>query len=354
VLDLDNTLWGGVVGDDGPGGLQLGDDYPGNTYKWFQRAVLGLRDRGILLAVCSTNDAEVVHDVLDSHPEMILRRGDFAAERVNWRPKSENLREIAEELNIGVDSLVLFDDNPVERAEVRSRLPEVRVVDVPSDPALYVLALGDVVEFDMPTVTPEDRSRTESYRAERERRQSETSATSLEEFLASLDMSAEIGPLNPGTLQRVAQLVAKTNQYNLTTRRHSEAELDGMARTDGGGVYWVRLKDRYGDMGLIGVGILLPAGADALVDSLVLSCRAANRGIEQALLAFLARTARALGYTGLVAEYLATARNHVVADLYPRLGFEPLAVKPDAARYRLDLATGSIEFPPYLTVRDGA
>jgi FkbH-like protein len=223
-------------------------------------------------------------------------------------------------------------------------------VEVPSDPTFYVQALGDVVEFDMPTVTPEDRLRAESYSAERERRQSEATATSLDDFLASLAMSVEIGPLTPVTLQRVAQLVAKTNQYNLTTRRHSESELEALARLEGGGVYWLRLRDRYGDMGLIAVGILVPGGTDAVLDSLVLSCRAANRGMEQTLVAFLADSARDLGYTGLVGEYLPTARNHVVADLYPTLGFDQLSAGADGVRYRLDLAAGAIEFPPFIDV----
>ncbi|MGB5630140.1 MAG: HAD-IIIC family phosphatase, partial [Woeseiaceae bacterium] len=212
VLDLDNTLWGGAVGDDGPGGIVVGDDYPGSAYKRFQRAVLGLKDRGIILAVCSKNDQEVVQEVFEKHPDMLLRSGDIAAQRINWLPKSDNLREIAEELNIGLDSLVFFDDNPVERAEVRSKLTEVTVVEVPTDPVHYVEALYAIANFDVPVLTAEDRGRAASYQAERLRRNSEQQADTLDDFLISLDMRVEFGTLDAASSKRIAQLVAKTNQ----------------------------------------------------------------------------------------------------------------------------------------------
>ena len=290
VLDLDNTLWGGVIGDDGIGGIQLGDEHPGRAFKELQRAVLGLRDRGVLLAICSKNDPAVVHEALASHPEMLIKLKDFAATRINWNPKSKNLREIATELNIGLDSLVFFDDNPVERAEVSEGAPEVNVVNVPVDPANYVRALCELAAFDVPTLTAEDRLRAQSYQAQIERRESEAQAGSLDEFLPSLQMEAEIGTWGAMTAQRIAQLVIKTNQFNTTTRRSSEAELAALHES-GLGVYWLRLTDRYGDMGLIAVSVLTKLGSDAIVHSFVLSCRAANRGIEQTMLAYLAKKA---------------------------------------------------------------
>ncbi len=356
VLDLDNTLWGGVIGDDGIGGIHLGDEHPGRAFKELQRAVLGLRDRGILLAISSKNDPAVVHDALANHPEMLLKLKDFAAARINWNPKSKNLREIASELNIGLDSLVFFDDNPVERAEVSEGAPEVHVVDVPVDPALYVRALCDVAAFDVPTLTAEDRLRAQSYQAQIERRESEAHAGSPGEFLPSLQMEVEIGRWNAMSAQRIAQLVIKTNQFNTTTRRTSEAELAALheAGAPGLGVYWLRLTDRYGDMGLIAVSVLSKQGSDAVVHSFVLSCRAANRGIEQTMLAYLAQQARAQGFSRLIGEFIPTAKNTPVADLYPRLGFIEDSVADGVTRYRLDLTTPNLVIPDYVRVREEA
>jgi FkbH-like protein len=353
VLDLDNTVWGGVIGDDGVGGIHLGDDHPGKAFKELQRAALGLRDRGILLAICSKNDAAVVHEALATHPEMLLKLKDFAATRINWNPKSKNLREIATELNIGLDSLVFFDDNPVERAEVSEGAPEVHVVDVPADPALYVRALCDVVAFDVPTLTAEDRLRAQSYQAQIERRESEAQAGSLDEFLPSLQMEVEIGSWGAMTAQRIAQLVIKTNQFNTTTRRCTEPELAALHEA-GLGVYWLRLTDRYGDMGLIAVAVLTAEGKDAVIHSLVLSCRAANRGIEQTLLAYLAKKARGLGYERLIGEFIPTPKNSPVADLYPRLGFVEGPVTEGVTRYSRDLAKDDLVIPEFMRVREEA
>jgi FkbH-like protein len=350
VLDLDNTLWGGVVGDDGPGGIVIGDDYPGSAYKQFQRAVLGLKDRGILLALCSKNDPDVVEEVFKQHPDILLRSDDIAAQRINWQSKSDNLKELAAELNIGLDSLVFFDDNPVERAEVRSKLPEVTVVEVPTDPVFYVEALYAVADFDVPALTQEDRGRAASYQAERQRRVSAEQAGSLEDFLASLDMRLEFGTLDDTSSQRIAQLVAKTNQFNLTTRRRSQDEIEQIAARDDAGVYWLRLADRYADMGLIAMAIVIGEGRDLVIDSLVISCRAANRGVEQAMLAFLADEARQRGFSRLLGEYIPTARNHVVSDLYSRMQFA-LDTESDGARvYSLDLASQEIRFPDGVSI----
>jgi FkbH-like protein len=296
------------------------------------------------LAVCSSNDSEVALDALSRHPDMLLRPEDFAAIRINWEPKSENLREIASELNIGVDSLVFFDDNPAVRAEVRDRLPEVLVVEVPSDPAFYVGALTGVPQLDAPTLTAEDRIRAQTFRADRER-QSARASRSLVDFLGSLDMVAEIGTLDALTAPRIGQLVAKTNQFNLTTRRHSQADLEALAGSVASEVYWLRLVDKYGDLGLVSVAVVLFGRSDAVVDTLVLSCRAANRGVEQAMLAEIVRSARARGCTSLVGEYIPTARNHVVQELYPALGFAAEGQLNEARTFRLDLAARDVTFP---------
>jgi len=351
VLDLDNTLWGGVIGDDGVAGIHLGDEHPGRAFKEFQRACLGLRDRGILLALASKNDLSTVQEALKTHPEMLIKMTDFAAVQINWDKKSKNLKSIASDLNIGLDSLVFFDDNPVERAEVHESCPGVHVVDVPTDPAHYVRVLTDVGVFDVPRLTAEDRLRAQAYQAQIERREAESTAGSLDEFLPSLKMEAEIGPWNAVQAQRITQLVGKTNQFNTTTRRRTEPELAEL-HEKGLGVYWLRLTDRYGDMGLVGVFTLAKDGADAVVRDLVLSCRVANRGIEQTMVAYLAARARAAGCTRLIGEFIPTKKNTPVVDLYPKLGFALDGTEGELTRYRYDLADETLVTPSYVSVRD--
>jgi FkbH-like protein len=351
VVDLDGVLWGGVIGDDGVTGIVLGDDHPGLAFKEFQRAILGLRDRGILLAICSKNDEDVARQAIAEHPEMLVALDDFAAVRINWNAKSDNLREIAEELSIGIDSLVFFDDNPFERGEVAVAAPAVHVVSVPTDPVEYVRALAAVALFDVAGLTEEDRARAASYQTEKSRKRDETGSGSLQGFLASLEMEASIGSLTPLTSQRIAQLVAKTNQFNLTTRRQSQAELEAAARAEDQAVYWVRLRDRHGDMGLIAVAVVRFEGAEARIHNLVLSCRAANRGIEQTMLAHVAGVARDRGARSLVGEYIPTPRNHVVAELYPRLGFAAEVGTGEGKGFRLDLSRQVVETPDYVLVQ---
>jgi FkbH-like protein len=348
VVDLDGVMWGGVIGDDGVGGILLGDDHPGLAYKEFQRAILGLRDRGILLAICSKNDEEVARRAIEQHPDMVVSIDDFAALRIDWNPKSQNLRAIAEELSIGLDSLVFFDDNPYERGEVEIGAPAVHVVPVPADAVDYVRALADVASFDVPTLTAEDRGRAASYRAERERQRGAEDAATLEEFLESLGMEATVGALSPLTSQRIAQLVAKTNQFNLTTRRQSQAELEATAASGDGVVVWLRLRDRHGDMGLVGVAVAHFPGEEAVLHNLVLSCRAANRGMEQTLVAHVAAVALDRGARTLVGEFIPSPRNHVVADLYSRLGFVETGTSGDGVLYRLDLSRASVDTPTYV------
>ncbi len=353
VLDLDNTLWGGVIGDDGVAGIQLGDEHPGRAFKEFQRAVLGLRDRGIILALASKNDLSVVQDALATHPEMLIKMKDFASVRISWDRKSKGLKSMAEELNIGLDSLVFFDDNPVERAEVAESLPEVHVVDVPLEPAQYVRALSNIAAFDVPSLTPEDRLRAQSYQSQIERREAESTAGSLDEFLPSLQMEAEVGTWNAIVAQRVTQLVGKTNQFNTTTRRSTEAELADL-HAKGLGVYWLRLTDRYGDMGLVGVWVLTREADEAVVHGVILSCRVANRGIEQTMLAHAATQARAAGCTRLVGEFIPSAKNKPVADLYPKLGFAERGTTDGVTRYTRDLAQDDLVIPAYVRVREAS
>lgn len=350
VLDLDDTLWGGVVGEDGIEGIQLGDDHPGFVYKSFQRAVLSLRDRGILLAIVSKNDMDLVDRVVREHPEMLVRWEHIAASRIGWEPKSRMIRDIAAELKLGPDSMVLFDDNPVERAEVQANAPEVRVIEVPPEPWRYAESLWECPWFDQIALSQEDRARPQMYRAEQARRTYAGSCVSVEQFLSGLEMVVSTGHANRASLGRIAQLVNKTNQFNLTTRRRSLTELTALSEDPEWRVRWVRVRDRFGDHGMVGVGILRREQERGVVDTLLLSCRILNRRVEEALLAALAEDARRLGCTQLIGEYRPTKRNTPTRGLYPRFGFEPEAdSRDDCVRYALDLATQTIEWPGIIT-----
>jgi FkbH-like protein len=348
VLDLDHTLWGGVIGDDGLNGIQLGDDYPGSVYKSFQRAALGLADRGILLAIASKNYPEIVDRALREHADMLIRHEHLSAMRVNWNPKSDNLREIAIELNIGLDALVHFDDNPMERAEIAANAPAVNIIDVPADPLRFEEALRDCGFFDAVTLSAEDRQRVHMYRDARARDEVRASAHSVEDFLTGLEMVAQVGPVDESSIGRVSQLVEKTNQFNLTTRRHSRAEIGRMVADPEYALIDMRLQDRFGDLGLIAVGILAFRGGDAVVDTLLMSCRAMGRRAEVALIAELIRTAKLRGCERFVGEYIPTARNGIVAELFTSLGFETATLDGSGGRFVLDLSARTVEWPAAL------
>ena len=323
VLDMDNTLWGGVLGEVGSDGIALGPDYPGNVFLDFQRRVLALRDGGILLAAASKNNAADVEEVLNHHPACLIKRAHFAAFEVHWEDKAGSLRRIAAALNIGLDALVFFDDNPVERQWVREQLPMVTVLEVPASPMGYVRTLAESGCFDLLALTAEDRQRAALYQEDSGRQALQQQAGSLEEFLAGLNMTLTVGRVDEGTLPRVAQLMGKTNQFNLTTRRHGAAELQQMI--DSGAIaVWARVKDRFGDSGLIAAAVLVPEAAEAWrIDTFLMSCRVIGRGVETALLAVLEKVAHDRSARLLIGEFIATSKNQPAADFFPRHGFSP-------------------------------
>lgn len=326
VLDLDNTLWGGVVGEDGVEKLKLGgQSAPGNAFAAFQRALDVLRRRGILLAVCSKNNPDDALPAIESHPEMVLRKESFAALRINWQDKATNLVEIARELNIGLDSLVFLDDNPAERGQVRQRLPDVLVPELPRDPALYARALQELDVFDTLTLTAEDRSRSQLYAQQQERQAfaEQAAAGDLHAYLHGLDMSVRLGRADAYTLPRIAQLLNKTNQFNVTTRRYTEAQVADLAGDASAMVCWAHVRDKFGDSGLTGVAIARSDGDAWEVDSFLLSCRVMGRGVEDALLRYVAEAARAAGANRLRGRFIPTAKNAPAADFFSRMGFAP-------------------------------
>lgn len=329
VLDLDNTLWGGVIGDDGLEGIVLGQgSATGEAHLALQHYARLLRDRGVILAVCSRNDLATAEAVFRDHPEMALARSDFAAFVVNWNDKAENLRLIARELNIGVDSLVFVDDNPAERARVRESLPMVAVPELPPDAAHYVSCIADAGYFEAASFTAEDRRRAGDYAANAGRAASRELAQSLDEFLQGLGMSVSYGPVAPVDLPRVTQLLNKTNQFNPTTRRYPAADLALFCAAPENIALQFRLADRFGDNGLVSVMLLRPAGEESDVmeiDNWVMSCRVFGRQLEAEAMNIAVEIARARGIRAFRAEYIPTPRNSVICDLYESLGFSRLS-----------------------------
>ena len=306
VLDLDNTLWGGILGEAGPGGIELGNDYPGSLYRDFQLAVRTFRDRGILLAIASKNNDTETIQILQQHPDMVLRLEDFAAVQIHWNDKASSLRAIASQLRIGLDSLVFYDDSPIERAWIRTELPEVTVIEVPVDPLQRVAALYACEAFDQTALSDEDRKRASLYQLDQKREEVRSESHTLSDFLTTLQIRVTTGRVDGDTLPRVAQLINKTNQFNLTGRRYTESEIQQQIDT-GAIALWLRASDRFGDYGLVGAAIALPESAEVWrIDTFVLSCRILGRQVENELLSALTRE---VGAKRLRPEYIPTGRN---------------------------------------------
>lgn len=324
VLDMDNTLWGGVLGEVGLGGIKIGDTFPGNAHRALQRSAMALRNRGVLLAVASKNNLAEAMEALQDHPDMLLCPADFAAIEIHWEDKATSLRRIAAKLNIGTDALVFVDDNPAEREWIRQQMPEVAVLDLPVSVAGYAAALESCEWFDAPVVTQDDALRAGMMRQQAERQTLQQSSGSLEEFLAALEMRVRTGLVNDKEMDRVVQLIAKTNQFNLTSRRHTRGDVERML-AEGAVAMWMRVSDRFGDNGLTGVIIAMPedaAGGVWRIDSLLLSCRVIGRGLESGLLAVLARQVADRGGRSLLGEYVANERNQQTKEFYARHDFK--------------------------------
>jgi FkbH-like protein len=348
VVDLDNTLWGGVIGEEGMQGIKLSAEYPGAAFQVLQRGILDLARRGILLAVCSKNNLEDAMEALEKHPGMLLRPKNFAAMRINWNDKVQNLREISVELNIGIDSLAFMDDNPVEREQVRAALPEVTIIDMPDDPVEYATALRECLAFERLTLSTEDQQRTSFYVAERERTQAEQTFQTKEDFYRYLEQEAEIAAVSPATLARISQLTQKTNQFNLTTRRYSEPQIAEMAAKPEWQVLSIRVRDRFGDHGLVGVAITRDEKDACEIDTLLLSCRVIGRTVETALLSYLAQTATARGRRRLSGRFHPTKKNAPAKEFYAQHGFQLHSQNGDGSLWEIDLTLHPIAFPEWI------
>lgn len=338
VLDADNTLWGGIVGEDGIDGIRLGPDYPGNLYLEFQRRLLDFQQRGLVLAMCSKNNPGDVDQVLKEHPHMLLREEHFAARRVNWTSKPENIRSLAEELNLGLDSFVFVDDSDHECAAVRMALPQVEVVQVPSRAIDVPHCLDQVARLEVLSLTREDLAKTQMYAQERQRREILESAGSAGaaagDYLARLAMRMSVRIDSAAQVPRLAQLTQKTNQFNLTTRRYDEQQIHAFIADERWLVADFSLADVFGDSGLVGLAMfrLLDDGV-AELDTFLMSCRVIGREAEGAFLHTLLRQLAARGVNEVQAQYLPTAKNILVKDFLPAQGFEPAG----DGRWRRDL-----------------
>jgi FkbH-like protein len=355
VLDLDNTLWGGVIGDDGVDGLVLGQGSAlGEAFVAFQEYARELSRRGIILAVCSKNDAANAIEPFDKHPEMVLKRSDIASFVANWSDKVHNVRTIANELNIGLDSLVFVDDNPYERNLVREQLPVVAVPELPDDPARFPRALADAGYFEGLTVTEEDRARSAQYQYNRQRDELKASATDLQSFLRGMQMDLIYKSLDQLSLQRTVQLINKTNQFNLTTRRYSEDDILAVMCDQRAFGLQLRLVDRFGDNGIICVVIGRMQDEDALLlDTWLMSCRVLGRQVEPATLKLVAEHARKLGAKRLVGEYLPTKKNGMVRDHYARLGFTVVSTDATGGNRNVLELDSFVPIETFINMREG-
>lgn len=338
ALDLDNTLWGGVIGDDGLAGIKLGGDAEGESFADFQRYLRSLKERGIILAVCSKNDEANAQEPFLKHPDCVLKLEDISVFRANWENKADNLRAIATTLNIGLDSIVFVDDNPVERNLVRELLPMVAVPELPEDPAEYKTALAEGRYFETIAFSDEDRQRTRYYRENAARADLQSGFTDIDAYLESLTMTGESGSLDAFHLPRVAQLINKSNQFHLTGTRYSEAELQEIAARPHYHIRHFKLRDRFGDNGLIAALVVNASpGGDLLIDTWAMSCRVLARTMEEFILNDLIALGRHHECASILGRYVPLPKNKLVAKLYERLGFTLVADENGATLWRLAL-----------------
>ncbi|MCM1193013.1 MAG: HAD-IIIC family phosphatase [Butyrivibrio sp.] len=334
ALDLDNTLWGGVIGDDGIGGIEIGELGKGHAYANLQRWLKQLKERGVLLAVCSKNDEDKAKEPFEKHEEMILKLSDISMFVANWNDKAANIRLIQESLNIGMDSMVFIDDNAFERNLVRELIPEITVPELPEDPADYLDFLQAENLFETVSYSDEDRGRTKQYQAEFKRKDMQSMVASFEDYLKSLNMTGGMKEFEPDKFARIAQLTQRSNQFNLRTVRYTEDDIKRISEDDNYITAYCTLKDKFGDYGLVSVLILekRPDG-EAFVDTWLMSCRVLKRSMEEFIINSLVGLVKKSGLTRIMGEYIQTAKNSMVSDIYPRMGFEPLG----NGRYSLEI-----------------
>ena len=324
VLDMDNTLWGGILGEDGFNGIKIGTTFPGNAFREFQLVLLNYYHKGIILCACSKNNMDDVMEVLDNHPDMILKKEHFSNLKINWNDKVSNIKEISEDLNIGLDSMVFIDDSDFEVNLVREYLPQVHVIQASKDPTQISYQLLSYGFLDSLTFSKEDKNRTKMYQQEIERHELKKTTINMSDFLASLEMRVEVESLTEFTIPRVSQLTQRTNQFNLTTKRYSTDILERLYKDGNTKIYTLKVSDKFGDSGIVGVIILEKRCEVCLIDTLLMSCRMLGRDIEKALLFSGIRWAKKEACKEAVGLYIKTSKNSQVEDFYSQMGFQEL------------------------------
>ena len=348
VLDIDNTLWGGILGEDGIEGVKIGGDYPGKAYQMFQEALFELSKSGVILSLCSKNNEDEVFEAFEKNPFMVLNKDCFATWRINWNDKASNIKEIAEELNVGLDSMVFIDDSPSERELIRQSLPMVAVPEFPSQPYDLIPFYKHLVEdyFRVYTLTDEDRAKTEQYKANALRAHAKDSFTNLESFIKSLDIHIKIEAANDFNIPRIAQMTQKTNQFNLTTKRYTESDIR-VFLDSGWDIYCMSVSDRFGDYGITGCILI----NDSEIDSFLLSCRILGKDIEFAFVKKILELLRDKGHNHLSATYYPTGKNAQVKEFYDRCGFIVTSIdESENKTYYIDLHTADLSIKPYYQI----
>lgn len=323
VLDLDNTLWGGVIGEDGFNGIMLGPEPPGNTYLEFQRVLLSLFQRGIILAINSKNNKDDALKVIEDHPYMILKKEYFASMRINWNDKVSNMKEIANELNIGTDSMVFFDDDPVNREFMKLNMPEILTIDLPTDPSQYAQTIKKMNEFDVLNITDEDTKRGKMYVEQQKRNNLERSTPNLESFLKNLELKISIKNSNEFTIPRISQLTLKTNQFNLTTKRYQESDIKKISDNDKYIIGCAQVEDKFGDNGITGVFIVNKINSkEWFIDTFLLSCRVMGREVEKVILGYIINYAKENNVELIKTQFIPSQKNKPIEDFLPNCGFK--------------------------------
>jgi len=349
ILDLDNTLWGGILGEDGVEGIRIGGDYPGKAFQYWQEALLELSRNGVILAICSKNNEQDVFEAWERNPFIILKKEHFASWRINWTDKATNLKSLSEELNIGLDSFVFVDDNPAEREIIRQMLPMVSVPEFPEHPYDLPVFFKQIVEeyFKVYCITEEDRNKNEQYRQNAQRVEARKAFSNFDDYLKSLQIHITLEKANDFNIGRIAQMTQKTNQFNLTTRRYTDADIRGLI--DGGWMVWcLGVADKFGDNGITGVIIINP---DSEIDTFLLSCRILGKGIEKAFIKKMHQLLKKDGLVGLEASYLPTPKNAQVKDFWKEMGYTCISEAEDGSkRYSIRLQDADVSIEDYYNI----
>jgi len=345
VLDLDNTLWGGIVGEDGFEGIKLGPDPAGRTFVEFQRVLKSLLKSGIILAINSKNNSEDAMKVIKKHPHMVLKEEDFACLKINWNDKIANMRDIAKELNIGLDSMVFFDDDPVNRELIKMSIPEIKTIDLPQDPSSYALILRELNDFNVLKITDDDFKRAKMYSQEQERHDLESTTKNLDEYLKKLDIRVKVLLADKFSIPRISQLSLKTNQFNLTTKRYQEEEIKEFVKDDKMIVGCAEVEDKFGESGITNIFIIKKNNEEWILDTFLLSCRIIGRGIEEGILGKIIEMAKKEGVKKIKAQFIPTQKNKPAENFLSNYGFQK------EGKYWIFSLQNPIKIPTHITVR---